>query len=101
VNFNAEWDIPGVPNLTVDGRAMYTSSQYVNSANTLKLSSWTRFDLGARYSLEFDDHVLTLRLRIDNVANSDDWVSVGGEGASNYMVLGNPRTYALSASLDF
>ena len=47
-NFGAEWDIPGVRGLAVNGRFIYTASQYADAANTQTVPSWNRFDIGAR-----------------------------------------------------
>lgn len=101
VNINVEWDIPAIPNLAVDARVIYTSSQWADAANTIEVSSWNRFDLGARYAMELGDRLVTIRARLDNVTDENDWVSVGGFPGSNYLVLGNPRTFAITASVDF
>jgi iron complex outermembrane recepter protein len=101
VNLNVEWDVPAVQNLTLDTRAVYTSSVYADAANTMTVPSWTRFDIGARYSTRLTGREVTLRGRVDNVTDSNDWVSVGGFPGANYLVLGNPRTFSLSLSVDF
>jgi iron complex outermembrane receptor protein len=101
VNLSVEWDVPGTNGLSLDARGVYTSSQAANEANTLSIPSWTRVDAGARYALQISDKEVTLRARIDNVTDKDYWASVGGSFNANYMVLGGPRTYTLSASLDF
>src|SRR5690606_19118107 len=101
VNLGAEWDVPGVTGLTLTGRVLHTSSQYADVANTQKVPAWTRFDIGARYLTDIDGHLLTLRARIDNVANRDYWASAGGYPGAGYLVLGGPRTFVLSASMDF
>ena len=49
-NLGGEWDVPALPGATVTGRLIYTGAQWVNSANTLKMPSWTRVDVGARYA---------------------------------------------------
>jgi iron complex outermembrane receptor protein len=100
-NVNVEWDIAGVPGLTLDARAIYTSAQYADAANDLEVSSWTRFDIGARYAMELVGRPVTVRARLDNVTDESDWVSVGGFPGANYLVLGAPRTLVLSASFDF
>jgi iron complex outermembrane receptor protein len=100
-NVNVEWDLPVLTGLTVEARAMYTSSQYADAANTLELDSWTRFDVGARYALDAGGRPVSLRFRIDNVMNDADWISAGGFPGFGYLVLGNPRTVSLSASVDF
>lgn len=100
-NIGGEWDVPGVDGLTLTSRVVYTSSQYVNNANSLEIPSWTRFDLGARYGFKVDDKDVTLRARLDNVAGRNYWASTGGYPGSNYLVLGAPRTFSVSASVDF
>lgn len=100
-NFNVEWDLAGVEGLTLEARALYTSSQFVDAANTLELDSWTRFDVGARYATELGGRPFTIRARVDNVTNEADWISAGGYPGFGYMVLGDPRTYVVSASFDF
>ncbi|HWJ04346.1 MAG TPA: TonB-dependent receptor [Steroidobacteraceae bacterium] len=100
-NFNVEWDVPAARGLTLEARAMYTSSQYVDTANTLEIDSWTRFDLGARFATEFSGVPVSFRARIDNLLNDADWISAGGYPNFGYMVLGAPRTVSVSASVDF
>ncbi|MCD2166795.1 TonB-dependent receptor [Comamonas koreensis] len=97
-NLGLEWDVPGVRGLTLDGRAVATGSSYANATNTLQVAGWTRFDLGARYLTEIDGRLVTLRARVENAANRNFWASVGSTG---YLVLSNPRTFTVSASVDF
>ncbi|MBS1186071.1 MAG: TonB-dependent siderophore receptor [Burkholderiaceae bacterium] len=100
-NVGLEWDVPGVPRLTLTGRALYTSSQFADAANTLKVPSWTRFDIGARYLTKIGNQAVTLRASVENLMNRDYWASAGGSGNSGYLVLGAPRTFVMSASVDF
>ncbi len=100
-NIGAEWDVPGLDGLTLTSRVVYTSRQYADNANELHIPSWTRLDLGARYGFKVDEHAVTLRARVDNVAGRDYWASTGGYPGSNYLVLGAPRTLSVSASVDF
>ncbi|MDS1139176.1 TonB-dependent receptor [Pusillimonas sp. SM2304] len=100
-NLGVEWDIPGVQGLTVDGQVAYTGSSYADAANTQKVPSWTRLDIGARYLWELNGTLVTLRARVDNLADRDYWASVGGYPGSGYLALGSGRTYSLSASFEF
>ncbi|WOX05208.1 TonB-dependent receptor [Microbulbifer pacificus] len=100
-NLNAEWDLAGVPGLTLEARGLHTGSQYADAANTIEVGSWNRVDLGARYLTAIGDKPMTLKARVQNVADDNNWVSVGGYPGANYLVLGEPRTFLLSASLDF
>ncbi|MBF9001117.1 TonB-dependent receptor [Vibrio nitrifigilis] len=100
-NLNLEWATPFVDGLTFEGRSVYTGSQYIDEDNDNKIPSWVRFDLGARYKMMVDKKPLTLRARVENVADKDYWASTGGYPGSNYLVQGAPRTFVVSASYDF
>lgn len=99
-NLNVEWDLPFVPGLSVTGRATHTGQQWADSANTLRLPSWTTFDLGARYVLAAGDTPVTLRFGVDNVANKRYWASAF-DTFSTALLQGAPRTVKASLSADF
>lgn len=97
LNANVEWDVPGVAGVTLIGRAVYTDSQYVDSANNLQIPAWTRFDAGVRYTTQLSGHDTTFRFMVTNLANRRYWASsLGG-----YLTQGDPRTAWLSMSIDF
>ncbi|WP_296170062.1 TonB-dependent siderophore receptor [uncultured Brevundimonas sp.] len=100
-NVNVEWDVPQLSGLTLEGRAIYTGDQAVDAANAVELDSWTRFDAGVRYVTQVADRPVTLRARVENLADEDQWVAVGGFPGANYLTLGAPRTLRLSLSTDF
>ncbi len=100
-NLNLEWATPFVEGLTLEGRTIYTGSQYASADNSLEIPSWTRFDLGARYAMKLSGHNLSLRARVNNVTDKNYWASAGGYPGSNYLVQGAPRTVVISASYDF
>ncbi|MEH6791708.1 TonB-dependent receptor [Parasphingorhabdus sp.] len=100
LNANVEWDVPFAPALTLTGRAVHTGKQPANIDNTLYLDSWTRFDLGARYVAVVGDKPLTLRLSVDNIANTAYWASAFDTFRPD-LALGTPRTFKASATIDF
>ena len=101
LNIGAELDVPGVHGLNLNARVVYTSSQYADGANTQELPSWKRLDIGASYATRIADRSVTLRARIDNVADKSYWASAGGYPGSGYLVLGAPRTIVVSGAVDF
>jgi iron complex outermembrane receptor protein len=101
VNLGTEWDVPGVAGLSLNARALYTSAQYADSANVQKLPAWNRLDLGASYRTRIADRDVTLRARVDNVADRSYWASAGGYPGAGYLVQGAPRTVAVSGTVDF
>ncbi|WP_119680672.1 TonB-dependent receptor [Indioceanicola profundi] len=100
-NLNVAWDVPAVPGLTLDTRLTYTASQYTDAANATEIPSWTRWDLGVGYETEIMGRPVSLRGRVENVMDKDYWASAGGFPGANYLVLGGPRTFVLSASTEF
>lgn len=100
VNGNVEWDLPFISALTLTGRVVHTGKQPANNTNTLFLPSWTRFDLGARYVALVADRPLTFRFGVDNVANKRYWASAFDSSRPD-LLQGAPRTFKLSASIDF
>jgi iron complex outermembrane receptor protein len=101
LNVGVDWDVPGLRGFSVSARALHTSSQAVNATNTQQLPSWNRLDLSARYDFKVVDHSVVLRARVDNVADKNHWASAGGSSGAGYLVLGAPRTFALTASTEF
>ena len=100
-NANVEYDVAAIEGLTLEGRVVHTGEQQVNAANTVQLDSWTRFDAGVRYDFAAVGRPLTVRARVENLADEDQWVAVGGYPGANYLTLGAPRTVRVSISTDF
>lgn len=97
-NLGAEWDTSWVSGLTLNGGVVYTGKQYVNQANTQSIPSWTRVDLGARYSTKIGGKATTFRADVLNAFNRNYW---SGVASFSTFSLGAPRTVVLSASVDF
>ncbi|MEC5397817.1 TonB-dependent receptor [Uliginosibacterium sp. H1] len=91
-----DWDTPWAQGLALNTRVIYTSGAYMNATNTLKFDSWTRWDIGARYTTLLGGKPVVLRANIENLLDKEYWLTAG-----NYVTVGAPRTYVLSASFDF
>ncbi|WP_159998361.1 TonB-dependent siderophore receptor [Roseomonas sp. 18066] len=91
-----DWDVPGVTGLAVNGRVIYTSGAYINTANTARFDAWTRVDIGARYRTEIQGKPVTFRANLENLFGEDYWLTTG-----TYVTVGSPRTVIVSASFDF
>ncbi len=96
VNLGMEWDTPFYEGLTLTARTLYSSSQYLDNANTQKVPNWIRFDIGARYVTSANGHPITLRANVENLFDRSYWAS-----ASGGLTISTPRTLLLSATVDF
>lgn len=100
-NLGAEWDLPWVDGLTLDGRVVYTGASYADAQNTQKVPGWTRLDVGMRYLWDVQGRLVTLRARVDNLLDRNYWASVGGYPGYGYLAQGAGRTVSLNASVEF
>ncbi|MDR1854821.1 MAG: TonB-dependent receptor [Azoarcus sp.] len=89
----AEYAIPGVPGLYLTGGGYHTGHQYQNNTNTVKLPSYTVYDLGGRYETKMLGNEMIFRLNIANVTDRAYWVS-------SYAV-GEPRSIGFSVTTKF
>ncbi|WP_013207770.1 TonB-dependent receptor [Ralstonia solanacearum] len=97
-NAGAEWDLPWMPGLALNGNVTYTAKEYINQANTQSVPSWTTVDVGARYTTRLQGKSTTFRATVLNVFDRKYWSGVASFGT---ISLGAPRTVLLSASVDF
>ncbi|OLO03979.1 TonB-dependent receptor [Salinicola socius] len=95
-----EWDIPHMDRLTATGRFIRTGSQYVDDNNNLEVDPWNRLDLGFRYTMPLNEASLIWRAGVDNVTDEDYWESAATTGFQT-LVQGEPRTFKLSATVEF
>lgn len=99
-NLGTEWDVPMVSGLTLSGRVVTTSSQYLDAANQQRIPGWGIVDAGARYSTKLEGRPLVLRLTANNLFDKRYW---SGSFSDSYSMatLGAPRTITASATMDF
>ncbi len=97
-----EWDTPFIEGLTLTGRLTHTGNVVaLNRRPDLKLPAWTQVDLGARYSFAgpWSDKPITLRFDVDNVFDARYWKSP--HPSAGNLMRSDPRTFRLSATVDF
>ena len=91
-----EQDIKSVKGLTVNAQATYNSKAYLNQQNTLSVSPWIRWDVGAKYKFNAGHTPMTLRADVFNVFNHNHW-----EAAGYRIYQGKGRTLAMSLTAEF
>jgi iron complex outermembrane receptor protein len=97
MNIGGEWDTPYLRGFTLSARVIYTSSQYLNAANTQEVPSWVRVDFGARYSVEAAGTPITIRANLENAFDEGYWATA----SRGSLGMGTPRTFLLSATASF
>ncbi|MCC9624516.1 TonB-dependent receptor [Thalassospira sp. MA62] len=98
---SVEYDLPFLRGATVSGRVLHTSEQYATNDNNLKLDSWTRLDVGARYESTIQGYPVTWRANIENLTDEDYWQSASSASSLNYITMGSPMTAKLALTAHF
>lgn len=99
-NLGTEWDVPGIPGLTVSGRLIATTNQYLDAANTLRIPGWGQVDAGARYATVMEGRKLVLRLNIINLFDRHYYAGSFSD-TTPIATLGLARSVSASATMDF
>ena len=102
LNIAGEWDPSFARGLTLNGRFVYTSSQFVDTTFPRRsIPDWVRVDVGARYTFDHVRNVterpVTIRFNVDNVFDNNYWAAT----TIGYLNQGAPRTFRLSSSMSF
>jgi outer membrane receptor protein involved in Fe transport len=73
VSVAADWDVPGVQGLSLNGRCVSRPSTWTTP--TPCAPGWTRLDFGARYAMQVAGKPVVLRASIENLANRRYWLT--------------------------
>jgi iron complex outermembrane receptor protein len=96
----AEYAVPGVAGLKVDGNWTYSGKKAFDVQNSVFVPGYHVFGLGASYGMKLGLTHVTMRARVDNLFDKFYWGDVTPE-LGGYLIPGAPRTFRLSAQLDF
>ncbi|MGC3963960.1 MAG: TonB-dependent receptor [Rhodocyclaceae bacterium] len=89
--------VPYVPGLKLRADAKYTGSTMLRPANDVKVGGYALFNLGASYDTLIARYATTFRVTLNNVTNKRYWAFQ----YADYVKAGDPRTLALSATVNF
>ena len=84
--------------LSLNARALYTSKVYANAANTQRLPSWATLDVWLRYRTAVAGKGTVFRATVRNLADRHYWA---GSSTWGTLLLGAPRSFVMSATVDF
>jgi len=96
----AEYAVPALPGLKVDGVWQYAGKKAFDVENRVFVPDYHVFGAGASYALNAGPTRVTLRARVDNLFDKFYWRDVT-PSLGGYLLAGAPRTFRLSAQVDF
>jgi iron complex outermembrane receptor protein len=94
---NVTYQPPRLKGVSIDGQLNYNSRMLVSPRTGLYTPAYGTFDLGARYAFEAAGQPVTLRARIGNLFNEDQWIANRNETISRVP----RRTFRLSLTTRF
>jgi iron complex outermembrane recepter protein len=97
LNLGAELDVAALPGLTLTGRLIHTGEAFIDAANTQQIPAWHTVDVSARWRTVLAGQRVLLRAGIDNLLDRAYWRT----GGRNIFVVASPRSWRLSATVDF
>lgn len=102
----SKWSAVGILSYAPDdktsvfGRAVYTGKApiYTEADKTFEIGASTVFDLGVNYKTKLGKTPVKLNATCFNVFGKDYWLP---RATTQMAILGNPRTFAVTASFEF
>lgn len=97
----ADYLLPQVENLSVQGGWTYISSKGVTLDNSITAPGYHKFDAGLKYVDQLGSGQTTYRLNIENLFDKFYWRDVSQTYGSNTLYPGAPRIFRASVTFDF
>lgn len=102
IRLQAGYDLAAVPGLSLLGTLVHEGDRAVLPDNSVRIPSWTRLDLAARYTIPTTGQTrTTLRAGIDNVTNERAWRESPFQYGHAYLYPLAPRTASVTAQVAF
>jgi len=98
VRLNADYGPAAWRGFSVNAKVSFEDSYNANRLNTVRISSTTTVDLGARYNFKFYDTSASIRFDVKNVTDVFAWKVAGASGL--YMPV-SPRKYIARVAAEF
>jgi iron complex outermembrane receptor protein len=93
----AEYRIPAVTGLAVNGGVFYVSDRAINPLNQGFIGGVTTYGVALRYGYEWADQQVTMQLNVENLTDKNYWNTAG----NGLVGVGAPRTAKLSVTVGF
>ena len=96
----ADYSVQQIKGLSLNANWQYSGAKAFSPDNSVTVPGYNVLNLGARYATQIAGISTTLRFNIDNAHDSFYWRDVT-QSLGGYLFPGAPRTYKLSAQVDF
>ena len=97
----ADYQLPQVEKMSVQGGWTYVSSKPVTLDDSLSVPGYHKLDAGLRYVDEVGKSKATYRVFVENIFDKFYWRDVSQTYGSNTLYPGVPRIFRATATFDF
>jgi len=97
----ADYQLPQVEKMSVQGGWTYVSSKPVTLDDSLSVPGYHKFDAGLRYVDKVGKSKATYRVFVENLFDKFYWRDVSQTYGSNTLYPGIPRIFRATATFDF
>ena len=94
---NLTYQLPFLDGLSIDSQVNYTSKRLLNPRTGLHTPAYGTLDIGARYAFKLGSSAATLRARVGNVFDVDEWTAMRSETMNRVQ----RRAFRLSLTTNF
>ena len=101
LKLQAAYNVPALPGLAVIGFLTHEGQRMVVPDNSVATPSWTRIDLGARFTQRVGAQTLVWRLGLDNATDRRAWQEAPYQFGHAYLYPLAPRTAHASLAVRF
>ncbi|HEY6134937.1 MAG TPA: TonB-dependent siderophore receptor [Rubrivivax sp.] len=102
LRLGANYRVESTPGLELQGALVSEGDRMVlPDDNSVRIPSWSRLDLGARWRVDLAATTLTWRVGVDNVTDHQAWKESPYQFGHVYLYPLPPRTWRASAELAF
>lgn len=95
------WRLPGLDSAWLQTDVIHEGPRAITADNRLRLSSWTRTDLGLRAATTLAGNNVVWRLNVHNVFNLRNWREAPTYSDHVYLMPQAPRSVSATASVSF
>ena len=92
----AQWQVTGVPGMTLQGRLAHEGRRSVLPNGSLHLPAWTRLDAALHYQARIGTTATRWTLGVDNLLNKRYWKESPYQYGHVYLFPGSPRSFRIS-----
>lgn len=101
IKASVAWRVPTLPSTWLQADVIHEGPRAITADNSVRLSSWTRTDLGLRTSTQLAGTQVIWRVNVHNLLNLRNWREAPTYSGHVYLMPQAPRSVSTTAHIAF